>query len=370
MKKIFINGLNAKSGGGKSIFVNYLSILMNKTDVNEKYFVLAPQKEEYLKYENANIKIVSISKFYNKHLLLPIAYKFIIPKLLQKLRIDKVFNLADIPIATKIEQIFLFDWPYAVYPESQVWKKMDIYSFIFKKIKLFQFKKNIKYINKVIAQNQAMKYRLEKIFSIKDISIVPNAVALDNLNGGEYVDYNFPNGKKLLYLTHYYPHKNLEIFIPLAEIIKEKKLNYKLIITIDKEQHSKAQKLLNTIKTKRLDDIIINIGSVHMKHVPELYKQTDGLLMPTLLESFSGTYVEAMYHKKPIFTSNFDFAQDVCKDAAFYFNPFSAENILENVEFAFKNDAYLSKIENGEQRLKELYTWQQTFDLYQKLILA
>ena len=31
--------------------------------------------------------------------------------------------------------------------------------------------------------------------------------------------------------------------------------------------------------------------------------------MPTLLESFSGTYVESMYFEKPILTSDLDFAK-------------------------------------------------------------
>ncbi len=370
MKKIFVNGLNAKSGGGKSILVNYLSLLSSKTSVNETYFVLSPNREEYLKYESDSIKIVDIPAWYKKHLFLPITYRLTIPKLLKKLKIDTVFNLADIPVATPINQIFLFDWAFAVYPESKVWERMELSNFFFTKVKLFFFKKNMRSINKMIVQTKTVKERLEKIYSIQNINVVPNAVALDNLDGGEYINFNFPSGKKLLYLTHYYPHKNLEVFIPLAEMIKEQKLDYKLIITIDEEQHSKAKKLLHTIKEKSLDDIIINIGSVDMSHVPELYKQTDGLLMPTILESFSGTYVEAMFHKKPIFTSDFDFAQDVCKNAAFYFNPFNAENILETVESAFNENTYLDKIENGTQRLKELYTWQQTFELYQKLILT
>ncbi len=370
MKHIFINGLNAKSGGGKSILNNYLSILHKQQNISEKYFILTANKNEYEKYQRKNIAIVDIPSFYKTHFILPFTYKFILPRLLIKLEIDKVFNPADIPIATNINQIFLFDWSYAVYPESKVWRMMDFKSFLVGKVKLNLFRKNKKYINKMLAQNEAMKNRLEKIFSIQNISIVPNAVSLDNLNGGEFIDFKLPEGKKLLYLTHYYPHKNLEIFLPLAETIKKRHLNYKLIITIDENQHTKAKELLLSIKNKKLDDIIINVGSVEMKHVPELYKQTDGLLMPTLLESFSGTYVEAMFHKKPIFTSNFDFSKVVCRDAAFYFDPFNYKDILEKIETAFDEGSYLNKVKAGVERLKELPNWQQTFELYQKYVLA
>lgn len=368
MKRIFINGLNAKSGGGKSILTNYLSILCQKQDISDKYFVLTADKREYKKYESDNLKIVDVKSIYKKHVFLAYTYQFIIPKLLKKLKIDVVFNPADIPIVTTTHQVFLFDWPYAVYPESKVWKMMDIKSLFTRKMKLFLFKRNIKHINQIIAQNEAMKNRLEKLYDIKNIKIVPNAVSLDNLSGGEKIDFKLPKGKKLLYLTHYYPHKNIEIFLPLAQDIKNKNLDYKLIITIDENQHKDAKKLLEDIKIKGLDDVIINVGSVKMEYVPELYKQTDGLMMPTLLESFSGTYVEAMFHKRVIFTSNFDFAEVVCKDAAFYFDPFDPVDILKKMEQAFANDEYLKKIEEGTKRLSQLPTWEETFELYQQLI--
>ncbi len=369
MKNILVNGLNSKTGGGKSILVNYLTLLNSQEALNEKYFVLTPNKDEYLQYANSYIEIVDIPSLYKHLFFLPYTYRITLPRLLRKLNINTVFNLADIPITTQTEQIFLFDWPYAVYPESKVWKLMDLKSFLVQKIKLFFFTKNIKYIDKIIAQNDAMKVRLKRLFNFQDISIVPNAVSLDNLVEGKYFDFKLPKGKKLLYLTYYYPHKNLEVFIPLAKLIRDKKLDYKLIITIDKNQHKKAKELLNTIKNNRLDDIIINVGSVSMEYVPELYRQTDGLLMPTLLESFSGTYVEAMFHKKPIFTSNFDFAEAVCREGAFYSDPFDAENILEIIEKAFKNDEYLDKVKKASRRLTELYSWEQAFNSYQKLIL-
>jgi hypothetical protein len=51
-----------------------------------------------------------------------------------------------------------------------------------------------------------------------------------------------------------------------------------------------------------------------MSDVPKWYKATQALLLPTLLESFSGTYIEAMHFERPIFTSNLDFAKEVCEN--------------------------------------------------------
>lgn len=368
MTNVFINGLNAKAGGGKSILNNYLSLLKDSTHKN-KYFVLTPNRQEYLSYENDFIKIVDIPNIFHKSIFFPIVYAIVLDSYLKKLNIDVIFNLADIPIKTKTKQLFLFDWSYAVYPESIVWKMMDFKSYVNRKFKLFFFKRYMKYIDIMIAQTDTMKTRLQKLYGFQNIEVVPNAVSLENMSGGENKDFGLPNGIKLLYLTHYYPHKNLEIFIPLAKEIQKQGLNYKLITTIESSQHSSAKKFLKTLKKENLEDVIINMGAVEMKHVPSLYKQCDGLLMPTLLESFSGTYVEAMYHKKPIFTSNIDFATGVCKDGAIYFDPSNELEILEKLNQFFhdidKKEIITSK---ATEVLNNLPNWNKAFGMYNKII--
>ena len=55
------------------------------------------------------------------------------------------------------------------------------------------------------------------------------------------------------------------------------------------------------------------------------------MFLPTFLECFSASYAEAMLMKKPIITSNLGFAQNVCKDAAVYFDPCNPEDIIDKI---------------------------------------
>lgn len=371
MNKILINGLNARTGGGKSILNNYLKILTERDTIN-KYFVLTPQREDYIKYQTNNIMIIDVKKKYKKTFFLPFTYAVILPKLIQKLEINSIFNLADIPIRTNEFQVFLFDWPYAVYPNSIVWSKMSFKDWLTRKMKLFIFKKNLHFVNQMIAQNEAIRKRLFKYYNIKNIKIVNNSVSLENLKKSKdnTKSFNLPKGTKLLYLTHYYPHKNLEVLLPLANLIKSKRLEYKIIITIENEHSRKAYELLNKIESLNLNDIIINIGSVDMKNVPSLYQQCHGLLMPTLLESFSGTYVEAMYHGLPILTSDLDFAKVVCENSAIYFNPLEENDIFEKILKVFTNNKLKKEmIEAGGVQMKKLSTWDEAYSNYQNIIL-
>ena len=107
-----------------------------------------------------------------------------------------------------------------------------------------------------------------------------------------------------------------------------------------------------------------------MDNVPALYTQCDGLLMPTLLESFSGTYVEAMYHGIPIFTSDFDFAKVVCGNAAKYFNPFDVSDIIFQLNSVYTNNREKINLKKeANARLSSFSTWQEAYIQYQNVIL-
>ena len=366
--KIFFNGLNAKTGGGKSILNNYLTVA-KKNNSKHKYVVLTPDKIEYEKYGCDFIKIIDIRNGLRKSIFSPMVNGFVVPKLLKEHGADVVFNIADLIIPTDIPQLYLFDWPYAVYPDSKIWREMDFRSYLSRKVKLLFFKKNMKRATKIVAQTKTAKSRLESIYGLKNIGLIPNAICLDNLNTGSKNFFKLPSGKKFLYLSYYYPHKNFEIFIPLAKEIKKQGKDYKIIITIEASQHKRAHLFLKEVKKYSLEDVIYNVGLVDMVNVSSLYSQCDALLMPTLLESYSLSFLEAMYHKKIILTSNLDFAHDVCGESAIYFDPLSASSIIDALNFACENsEVKENKIREGTKILKNRDTWEQTFDRCESLM--
>ena len=368
MKRIFINGLSSSRGGAKSILDNLLKRLSDKYI----FFVLTPSYKEYKKYNNSYINIIDINSIYKKNIIAPIVYKYILPKIIKKYNINVVLNLATLPIALQnknIKQIYLFDWPYAIYPESEIWDKLNYKNLLIRKLKIYFLKSFLKYPDVVIAQTKTSKRRLHQIYGLNNIQIIPNGVSIQKEY--EYKNFNFPQGIKLLYLTVSYPHKNLEVFIPLAKKIKEMKINIKLIVTIPNNDKS-AFTFLNAIRQNNLEDIILNIGKVNSEHIKSLYEQCDGLLMPTYLESFSGAYLEAMYYKKPIITSNKDFSKEICKDIAYYIDPDNVDDILGKIiKIVVKKvnpNEIRRKIEEGFNLSTIQYDWDEIINKYNKLI--
>jgi glycosyltransferase involved in cell wall biosynthesis len=362
MNNILVNGISAKWGGGKSILVNFLSLLSN-SNKNDQFIVVVPANAEYSAYARENIIILPVK---GSALSLCRYYLFTIRRIIKKYQVSLVFNLADLIAPVSTRQLYLFDWPYAIYPESIVWKRMRLSEWLFKKVKLFLIRCCIRLPVLLIAQTKVSETRLKKRFSIDNIDVIPNAVSLDNFTGGVHKNFGLPpNTIKFLYLTKYYSHKNIEIFLSLAEIIRRENLPYTIVITIGEDQHPNVKRFLETIAKEKLDDIVINVGPVSMENVPSLYQQCDALLMPSLLESFSGTYVEAMYHGKPIFTSDMDFAKVVCGDAGYYFDPLKADSIIDSIVTAYRDPNLLSaKVAVGKERLKTFLSWQEAFDKF------
>lgn len=365
-----INAATLRVGGGKSVTINFLKrLFLTSSKVN--YIIILPLDQDYIDLcinLNDNYKILFVPKYLHNPILKPFL-EFWILKEIKKYNYKIIFNLGNyaLPIQNKY-QIVLFHFPYAVYPESLIWERMDLIDRYRFRAMTYFFKIRLKYADKIICQTKVMEERLKKNYYFENTVVIPNGISLDaylntNETGVGKIDcLKGIDGLKLLLFSHYYPHKNFEVLIPLALKVKENNLNYKFIITISEMQGIGAKKLLEKIKSEKLEDIIINIGSVNMNLVPILYNSVDALFMPTLLESFSGTYIEAMYYKKIILTSNLDFAKDVCKTNALYFDPLNVDSILESISKIMKIESN-KFLENAFNSVNQNKNWNEISEM-------
>lgn len=129
---------------------------------------------------------------------------------------------------------------------------------------------------------------------------------------------------KLLVLSAYYPHKNLNIIRDVVKLLSlDSSVEVEFVLTLPDDIYNE-----NFSETKN----VINVGPVAVEDCRELYKNSDALFLPTLLETFTANYPEAMKMGLPIITSNLDFARYVCGEAALYFDPLSPEQIAVKIK--------------------------------------
>ena len=116
----------------------------------------------------------------------------------------------------------------------------------------------------------------------------------------------------------------------------------------------RAKKVLLFSHQTSINDMIENLGVLKLSDCPYWYSMSDIIFMPSLLETFSSTYPEAMVMGKPIVTTDLDFAHEICRDAAAYYDPLSFQSAAEVIQ-AVAHDKMLCKtlINNGYKRLKQ-----------------
>jgi glycosyltransferase involved in cell wall biosynthesis len=159
---------------------------------------------------------------------------------------------------------------------------------------------------------------------------------------------------KLLYVTRYYAHKNLEAALPLFRDYHDDLQDVVLILTVSADQHANAPRFLRQIERCGLSRHIVNVGPIPHEQVGAYYEHADAFFMPTLLESFGIPYLEAMCFDLPILTSDLDFAHAVCGDAALFFDPWSPSSMRSAI-LQLKNDSQLRErlVAAGRARLRQ-----------------
>lgn len=363
-----------KVAGSKSVCMNFLRSL-EMVGKEHEYYVFLPGGvgyENFKEKDYLNIKFIPI--YFTKPVFRYYIDHIYLKKQINKIHPDAIFSMGNIalPVNT-IPQLLLFHMSHAVYPESTYWKRIGWESRLRFKLLVREIRRKFKYATCIAAQTNSIKNRLSNLFELEGkVLVIPNAVSLDAVRIGESKAEKNKGGNigiktfRFLCLSRYYEHKNIEIFIPLATLIKERKLKYKIIITINPRQHKKAAEFLGKVIELDLGDIIENIGLVKLEDVHAAYRNADALILPTLLESFSGTYIESAFYQKPVFTSDIDFAHEVCGNSAIYFDPENPLDILMKMLLIEDNTFINNKVNLAIENLKRFPDWQLVTELYLK----
>lgn len=220
--------------------------------------------------------------------------------------------------------------------------------------------------NALLYQTLSARDRIAAFFDLKATPIhCPNAVSKfttrpDTTHSAPKLIKQYAGRFKLFYLTRYYPHKNLEAIVETFRRYPEQLADTVAFVTIEAEQHPGAQRLLAGIERYGLHGHIVNVGPLPQEALGDWFTHCDALLMPTFLESLSGTYLEAMHFGLPILTSDLDFAHEVCGDAAHYFDPWDSASIRDAIlDIQNQPDMACELVRKGKERLSGMNkTWE------------
>lgn len=163
------------------------------------------------------------------------------------------------------------------------------------------------------------------------------------------------HGEYLLRVGNFYPHKNIENLLLGFKNLTDKKI--KLMLVGKKDYFfARVEKEINQLGIK---DRIIFVESPNDKELFSLYSNAKAVIVPSLMEGFSLTSVEAMGLGVPLAVSDIAVHREICKDSAVYFDPNNPEDIASKInQLLDLSKENLDKIKKLEFEVAKEYSWE------------
>lgn len=349
--KLLINASNLVKGGAIQVGISFLEELKLLSKDNKYFVFLSSQISKQIDESHFPNNFTFYKVNNPKPFFISLRTKKIMRNHENRIKPDCVFSIfAPTYWRPKSLHVMGFALGWTINPDTVAYRTLSFKDKLKKRIQNnIKLKISISNADYFIGETEIVQERLAKYGNISKerIFVVGNTYAShfnEKINTKEIFSYKAKNEFTLITISANYPHKNLNIIKSIIPLLKNQSIIFKFILTIPSEDFNR--------EFSKYSDSIINLGEVNVNECPKLYKESDALFLPTLLESFSASYPEAMISGIPIITSDLDFARAICEDAAVYFDPFNARDIANKIiKVATDQKIYNDLVSNGYKRV-------------------
>ena len=337
---LVVNGYNSTHGGGLRIFQGLVRFLGNLPTEENSYpptVIFSFRHESSLVHEARELGLNAIvySPTKIRQLDQVVLYLIYLPiRALTARNSECLLNLGDYIVPFVRRQIYYFDWLYAVIEASDVWKQMSLPQRVGRWIKRANIRALIATPNVIIVQSKFVEDQMRRTLGRAEMSVIPcpvEAVAQQATRSISTVARISAQSHRLLCLSSFATHKNVEILFDVALLLKARAMPVQIVLTLD-ETDKDVRDFLSGIDSSGLSEIFLNVGVLSFVQVNDWFAACDALLLPTKLETFGLPYVESLARGRPILTSDLPFAHEICKTGTMFFDPDDPANIAATIE--------------------------------------
>ncbi len=350
-----------KASGGRSVGIGLIGALARQPQVHE-ITAFVPHDPGYEALGGGSVRLeVADPRQATRHVL---EHRTLGPRLVET-RQDVVFMMGNLGFARPpCPQAVYIHNPWFLYPESSAWRRCSVRDWVHRRVRNRFIVRGLRRSRAVVSQTPVMLERLHRLRGIpyERLALIPNSVtsAAEGVAAeGEAVGRirQTAHRIRLLCVARYMTHKNLEVLLGVADrLLAAGRRDVGLFITVEPGHGPGARALLAALAEGGRDQVLHNLGEVPMAEVAACYGAVDALILPTLLESFSSTYVDAMRAGVPVLTSDLDFARTVCGAAAGYFDPESPGSIVEALTTLEQDpEGWRRRTVEGRRRVETLF---------------
>lgn len=333
--RILINTISTKkhSGGAYQIAYNFLMKTMEHQEVEWVYVVSKDLDEimpEPLKAKENYYVFPTQPDF--KH-----TYKQVkkqLAELEDRLKPDVVYSITAPSYFTfKTKEVMRFTMPWVTHPNEYSWSVLSWKAKMKMHIYCWNQRRMMRKARYFITQTETTKRGIVRITGVspENVKVVQNVLpaifkALPSSpypQDGNWID--------IACVGNTSAHKNLDIIPKVLVSLRDLGVeNVRFHVTIPSGPvWNKMQRELNNVG---MMDNVITHGRCSQIELGEMYRHCQLCFLPTLLEVFSASTLEAMYFHLPIVATDFDFNKDVMSDACLYYEPMNAKEAAMQIK--------------------------------------
>lgn len=373
--KILVNATNTRIGGGVQKSVEFVRASLTRGTSHEYFFVLADVVEKNLegvaRIEPDRLMVAARSP---SHPVRGRDTRRALREAERRFRPDVVYTVFGPTYTTfRAPHLLGFAVPWVTHPNAHAWRTIRS---PLSKARFWAWCRYVAYwarfADRWVTETNVSADGLARVLGVdrSRVHVVPNVaggIYETNGHGGaipgtekrDQSDFN------VLVFSHWYPHKNLEILPQVAAEVsrRDPSRRYRFFLTFDRSLEA-WRRIQEDARRRGVEASVVNLGPILVGDGPALYGASDAVFLPTVLETYTATYPEAMACRKPLVTTDLPFARDICGDAALYAPPdHPAEAASRIVELAGSETLRATMVERGVRRLRGATTRERTYEM-------
>lgn len=233
----------------------------------------------------------------------------------------------------------------------------------------FILKKGISNAKKIIVPSHAVEDELKEEFTVSEDKIkVIYEGGFEAPDSGE--GKNIVGKKYFLKVGNAYPHKNVNTLLNAFSKLYSRDQSIFLVFAAKRDFFYK--RILEKVTYPLMSNIIF-IEKPTDKDLKNLYKNAIATIVPSFMEGFGLTAIEALSCGCPILLSDIPVHHEVCKDQAVYFDPYDENDMAQKMESAILiTVTQKQKFATMTHTFVKKYSWEkmvsQTVELYESCV--
>lgn len=324
--KILINTISTKkhSGGAFQISQNFMLKSLEHSDV-EWFHITSQDVDDAIGEKFAHLKGTHYFVFPTQPDFRGSfkQVKKLVAELEAKILPDVVYSITAPSYFTfKTREVMRFTNPWVTHPNKYSWSTLSFLPKLKQWLYCLNQKRLMKAAYAFVTQTETTKKGIMRITGkpTEKVCVVNNVLpgVFKTMDNTPIVEDDWIN---VACVGAPVPHKNMDI-IPdvIAELAKKGIKNVRFHTTIPVD-NAMIAKVVDRCAELGYKERLVNHGRVSQKELGEMYRRCQLCFLPTLLEVFSASTVEAMYFNLPIVATDFPFNTEVLADSCLYYEP-------------------------------------------------